>query len=129
MRDNFSQSGHNFDFKNAKAIDYGPFKGECLSNEALHSGPHEVSRCVSLPVQHQAIQTRAYLMEEWWIQSDNGPGARTGTPTDESPCKGEDSQGQSRMKGHGKIQHNPPPPSRLINGLGNLNRLPCFNLA
>ncbi len=50
-----AETGHSFYFENAKAIDYGHFKGERLVKEALHSERQAVNRYVSLPVQYQAI--------------------------------------------------------------------------
>ncbi len=58
-----AETGHSFDFENAKAVDHGRFKGERFVKDALHSGPQAVNRCVSLPVQYQAIQTRTNHQE------------------------------------------------------------------
>ncbi len=46
-----TETGHSFGFENAKAVNHGRSKGERLVNEALHSGPQAINRCVSLPIQ------------------------------------------------------------------------------
>ncbi len=103
-----------YDF-GAKAIDHGRFKGERLVKEALHSGPQSVNRCVSLPVQYQAIQTRTNHKEVRRIQAEDQPGAGTDPPADEAPTRGPRFTGpitraRARMMAQaGQTRDNPPP--------------------
>ncbi len=60
---------HSFAFENVKAIDHGRFKDERLVKEAVHSGPQALNRCVSLPVQYQAIQIRTIDKKARQIQA------------------------------------------------------------
>ncbi len=110
-----AETGHSFDFENAKAIDHGRFKGERLVKEALHSGPQAVNRCVSLPVQYQAIQTRTNHKEVQQIQAGDRQGAPTDPPADEAPTRGPSFTGpitraRARMMAQaGQTRDNPPP--------------------
>ncbi len=110
-----AETGHSFDFENAKAIDHGRFKGERLVKEALHSGPQAVNRCVSLPVQYQAIQTRTNHKEVQQFQAGDRPGAPTDPPADEAPTRGPRFTGPitrgrvPMMTQAGQTRDNPPP--------------------
>ncbi len=91
-----AETGHSFDFKNAKAIDHSRFKGERLVKEALHSGLQAANRCASLLVQSKAIQIRTNHKEVRQVQAGDRLGARTDPPADEAPTRD-----QSRAPGHG----------------------------
>ncbi len=64
-----AENCHRFKFENAKAVNHGRFKEERLVNEALHAGPQAVNRCVSLPLQYQAIQIRTKHKHSRQIQA------------------------------------------------------------
>ncbi len=50
-----ANTGHHFGYDNAKVIEKRLFTRERVVNEALHSGPQTVNRCVQLPARYQAI--------------------------------------------------------------------------
>ncbi len=110
-----AETGHSFDFENAKAIDHGRCKGKRLVKEALHSGIQAVNRCVSLSVQYQAIQVRTNHKEVRQIQVGDRPGARTDPPADETPTQGPSFTGpithtRARMMAEaGQTRDNPSP--------------------
>ncbi len=64
-----AETCHRLDFENAKAVNHGRFKEERLVNEALHSEPQAVNRCVSSPLQYQAIQIRTTHQQSRPIQA------------------------------------------------------------
>ncbi len=103
-----AETGHSFNFENAKAIDHGCLKGERLVKEALHSGPQAFNQCASLPVQREAIPIRTNHKEVRQIKARDRPGARTDPPADEAPTQGRTARDQKRMMAKaGQTRDNP----------------------